>query len=317
MIRLADALRRKLGDPDARGQELDYECPKCSNGKKKLGVNLSRRVFNCFRCHWSGSLAALMESLGIDPMDVSGQAEAVVREKIKPHSTSLFLSIPGFVKIGTPGLTTSLTEADCLKFCRDRAKLNPVDVMRRGWGFSSDPWLAHRLVIPVKVEGKTVQYLARSMKPWVEPKEKSGPEAAGWWPKSEVAYGLDDVRHGDLVVLVEGVWDREAVVRAGCGPCVALLGTSAGPAVVGAIAQKKPECVVIMFDGDEPGEVGSVKLAAYLTRRKLPVYVARPPEGKDPDELEPGRIRTLIKDAEPAVPWLTRSAGQLTLWGNK
>jgi DNA primase len=83
---------------------------------------------------------------------------------------------------------------------------------------------------------------------------------------------------------------------------------------VGNLAQKRPKSVVIFFDGDEPGEIGSAKLAAYLTRRRLQVFVARPPEGKDPDELGALGIRRLIKDAEPAVPWLTRRAGQLELW---
>ena len=47
-------LREVLGDCYRSGEEHLFGCPKCGHHKKKLSVNVSKNVYKCWVCDWSG-----------------------------------------------------------------------------------------------------------------------------------------------------------------------------------------------------------------------------------------------------------------------
>lgn len=294
-------LTSKLGEPDHDGDELNYECPRsnCGSLKKKLGVNLRRMKFHCWRCGWGGWLRELCEYLAIDMKDAAFAPAPVEAPTARPAIPD---RIPGFHLIGSdPG---SEIEKDILALCKRRGRLTADQVKLRGWGWSDDPYLFGRMVIPVRMHGQLVQYIGRAVHDYIEPKEKPGPIGMGWWSKTEIIYGTDTLRPGDTNVLVEGLWDYEAVRRTDYG-VVDLMGTSLGDGALGAILSYRPSKLVLLFDGDDPGGLASVNIAQKIRERHFTeIYIARPPAGKDPDEVSALGLSKIIRDAVPYFSWL-------------
>ena len=54
-----------LGAPQIHNDEILYHCPKCGHHKKKLSVNLTKGVFKCWVCEFSGkNLLYLVKKFG-------------------------------------------------------------------------------------------------------------------------------------------------------------------------------------------------------------------------------------------------------------
>jgi hypothetical protein len=308
---LLSALEAKLGDSSPgsglENAEHNFECPKCSTGKKKLGINLAKKVFHCFRCHWSGHLGVLLKEVGIDLESVrefisTGPVVAAAdTAEAKPLPT-----IPGFKRIYGYRRQRGEVETDLIKYCEKRGQMTSDDVEDLHMGISSDPALVGRLIIPIREHDDVVNYLARSVYPWLGPKEISGPLWEGWKPRSEIFFGYNQLKMESNVVLVEGFWDWWALRRTSKSWVpVATLGAHLSPVVLGRILQKKPRRITVFLDGDDAGEEGTFQMVtALLKRRVREVYVARPPKGKDPDDLDEDKLMVAINTATPAGLWL-------------
>lgn len=299
MSKLLVALQQKMGDPDVEGDEYTFECPRCGHGKKKFGVNLNRMLFNCWHCHWGGRMRDLLDYLGIDLGDVVPRALPAQKE-VRQHTP---VEIPGFHPIGTD--PEADIERDILELCRRRGRLSEDQIRARGWGWSDEKYLWGRLIMPVRIHGQCVQYLARAVYDFVEPKEKVGPTGLGWWPKTDVLYGVDVKRSARTTVLVEGIWDYEAVKRAVPDRVLSLMGTQLGDVALGLVLSGRPERIVLLFDGDEAGARANVTVAEKIRKRHFTeIYIARPPKGLDPDDVEVGRLGGLVSGASPYFSWL-------------
>jgi len=315
-LSLLSALTSKLGEYDSNpvrdDGEYEFVCPRCpkQDGKRKLGVNVSRKVFNCFRCGWRGRLVDLLRALGINPLSLGPDlgirpvaASDTYGPKVRPDQ------IPGYTPLPEPDQPMSRIEQVAYDYCRERGLDDVGEVTSLRLGTSTEKDLAGRLVIPVFEDGRMAGYFARSLFDYLEPKDKVGPEYLGWAPKGELAYGLDLMRPGHVLVLVEGFWDWVRVRKVSRSlDSLALLGSNLGPVAAGKILARRPGRIVVMLDGDEAGERGTRKIVSELLvhRKFASVHVARPPVGKDPDELTAGTILALVNEAIPAVNWLIK-----------
>jgi DNA primase len=156
-----------------------------------------------------------------------------------------------------------------------------VDDLRR-WGVLWCPRGRHawRLIVPIVMDGATVQFQARSYR-GAEPKYRSGEigvDAAR--PMDACLFNLDAVGEGDDVILVEGWADvarRSVATRGGVAACgddaapgggvpVALLGSALTEAKAALLAAKRPRSVTVALDADAVGAGYAVAdgLAAYL-----------------------------------------------------
>lgn len=299
------ALQLKMGSCDQEGEEFIFECPRCSTGKKKLGVNLKRMLFNCFKCHWGGRVRDLLDYLGIEISDILPSKVSAQKEEVVPTPGE----IPGFRPVGTD--PEADIERAIVELCGRRGRLAEGQIRSRGWGWSEEKHLFGRLVMPVKVHGQLVQYLARAVYDFVEPKEKCGPTGLGWWPKTDVVYGFDALKNPSTLTFVEGIWDYEAVLRAGIwhGP-LSLMGTQIGDVALGTVLSLRPKRIILLFDGDEAGERATVTIAERVRKRHFTdIFVARPPAGKDPDDLKAVALHQLLEKPVPYFSWLLTKPG--------
>ncbi len=262
-------LLRKLGNFTTRkgGQEYIFTCPDCR--RPKLEVNLKKKVYYCFYCSKGGRLEP-----GKDNLAQGG-----------PHQALPMKTEP----VGIPGMV--------LKPLPDSFRGVPIDrMMAQGWCYSADFKLRNRLIIPIWENGKIVCYAARALK-GQEPKELYPPATVS--NKSSYLYGYDDVPMYETIVLVEGIFDCEAVRRAGFF-CMASLGSHLSGVQIGKILKKKPSGIILMYDGDLAGREGMFKAWKDLRERYAgpicPIWLT---EGMDPDDLDSGTMTRLIKMSQP------------------
>ena len=103
------------------------------------------------------------------------------------------------------------------------------------------------------------------------------------------------------VVLVEGIFDCEAVRRAGFASC-AIMGSSLSDTQVGKLLSKSPSKIILMLDGDKAGREGTVK--AYkklLLRTHTPITCIPLEDGVDPDDIPTDALKSLVGTAVRSV----------------
>lgn len=307
------ALSARLGQPTVRkgGAEYEFECPWCGHdhGKRKLGVNVRRAVYHCWRCHESGRLSDLLEDLNIE---LSFEVKAPLSQELGSGPTEAPANIPEFVPFSLMEKKWGTLANDAADYAAHRGRMTREALIRSGWGISTDPRWTNRLIVPLTAEGKLVSFFGRAVG-GEEPKEKGAPRSQGWWPRSEAPLGLDEVKERRPVVLVEGMWDRQAVLRSTSFECVALLGTSLSESALGRLMAKNPTTVTLCLDGDEAGRRATAAIVAQVVRRRFNAWfcVATVPDGADPDELTADDLeRVLDRDAVGATAWALQAAAR-------
>jgi DNA primase len=193
--------------------------------------------------------------------------------------------------------------------------ISPERAEQVGIGYS--PTYPLRFILPITYQNRIVHYLARAYDDSVQPKELS-PRITDhksqeywptrqWWPRRFVLYNYDSITPGGILVLTEGFFDCEAVLKSGV-PSIALLGSVLTESQAGLILQKNPSAIIIAADGDS-ASVGFVQkaLKQLYYRTPVPIKVADIPEGKDPDELSKEVLLDLIGKALFPSQWMVRA----------
>jgi len=156
--------------------------------------------------------------------------------------------------------------------------------------YAGQGFLHGRIVFPIhNSEGELIAYAGRSLE---------GTEPRYLFPvgfrKSAVIFNLHRAIGSAAsatwrAVVVEGFFDCLKVHQAGHGNVVALMGASLSDVQAMLLEQHFRE-LVLMLDGDESGRRASRMVAAQL-RGRLPLRIARVPEGRQPDQLSAPEIQ--------------------------
>ncbi len=166
--------------------------------------------------------------------------------------------------------------------------------------------LRNRVVFPVRDErGRVVGFGGRDLSGEAEtPKYVNSPETP-LYHKGSLLYGLDLARKNlreKPALLVEGYLDVVSLRGAGFSTAVAPLGTALTEEQAKLLGRfTRDHGVIVFFDGDSAGQSAALKALVPLINAGLPVKVASPPEGKDPDDLiresEAEAVTELLKQA--------------------
>jgi DNA primase len=278
-MNLIQKIASKLGAYTVRknGEEFTYACPRCHH--VKLEINPGKKLFHCFRCNYKGTLGQILKDLNIAPGIV-----LVVHSIEKP-------AVIETQEFKIPGYECGGLNAETIKFCQGRG-LSLRTFLESRWGISHDRQLKNRLIIPIIEDKVIVSYVARATN-GSQPKELSGPN------RSWHLYNIDEVKRDEPVVLVEGIFDCEAVRRAGFIAC-AIMGSSISDTQVGKLLAKAPSKIILMLDGDRAGLEGTVKAYKKLLKRThtpvAPLLLRDWDEriDKDPDEIPTELLKELI-----------------------
>ena len=282
MANLIQKLASKLGayTTRKRGEEVIFACPRCH--REKLEVNQHRELFNCFRRGYSGTLKKILDDLNIEPWKVIEVAsiKSPILVELQP------ITIPKFRPLL---LNISYGFASIYTFLKSKG-ISDYLAHSWGWGISDDLNLRGRLIIPILEDRLIMSYVARSVD-GREPKEISGPN------KSHFLYNLDGINEGDNVVLVEGIFDCEALRRLEL-KAAAVLGSNISDIQVGKVLAKRPKSITLVYDGDTAGREGTLKAFEKFHKRNAElIYCVWLPDDKDPDEMLSEDLRRMIMES--------------------
>jgi DNA primase len=262
---------------------------------------VEKNAFHCFSCKKRGNvldLVAAMEDCGvreaaekladwfnITSSDSSGAPQAAPAQS-KPETSR------GEEREQNKPLTFQLKGINLAHPFLASRGIDDVTAEMFGVGFFPGRGsMAGRVVIPIHNErGELLAYAGRSID-GTEPKYKL---PAGFHKSLELYNLHRAIKNNDqmMVVVVEGFFDCMKVTAAGW-PCVALMGSS--------LSQTQEDLLTthfqsawLLFDGDEAGRNATKECVERLVRRMF-VRVAELASGRQPDQMEPGEVRALLK----------------------
>ncbi len=163
-----------------------------------------------------------------------------------------------------------------------------------------------RIVFPIfDAHGSPVGFGGRKLPDGEGPKYKNTSDAAEYYSKSEVLYGLHwakaEAGRLDELVVCEGYTDVIGCHLVGIERAVATCGTALTPSharLIGRFAKR----VVLAFDADGAGQAAAERVYAWEEEFGLQFAVAALPEGADPGDLAgsaPDVLQRAITDARP------------------
>lgn len=163
-----------------------------------------------------------------------------------------------------------------------------------------------RIVFPIfDAQGSPVGFGGRKLPDGEGPKYKNTSDAAEYYSKSEVLYGLHwakaEAGRLDELVVCEGYTDVIGCHLVGIERAVATCGTALTPSharLIGRFAKR----VVLAFDADGAGQAAAERVYAWEEEFGLQFAVAALPQGTDPGDLAgsaPDVLQRAISDARP------------------
>jgi hypothetical protein len=182
-----------------------------------LGVNLRGRYFHCWLCGAGGDALQLVR-------DVEGLPFALAVERLERFQSVGAVEEPGHAPREYAGLLPAravpldvralpVPVEQYLRRRRfDRGIIGEYGLMWCG----ADGEYPLRLIVPVRVGGELVSWLAADVTGRAGRKYLDCPKDRALVHNKAVVYGIDDVADASLIVVVEGVTDRWRVGRRRC-----------------------------------------------------------------------------------------------------
>lgn len=191
--------------------------------------------------------------------------------------------------------------------------ISPAEAAGRGIGWVAGPDGGRLAVTVFDIEGRAVGQTLRRLEAGADRPERSGRVPPRWltspgFPAGQHLYNLDRawpaVRRGRCAVLVEGPFDALHLDRCGWPNALALLGNRVTGWHVDLLITVGAERLVLLLDNDHGGRLGSRWALEHDGRLDQFEVVDRRtslPRGRDPDELGPAELATLLGPARRAA----------------
>ena len=311
----------------ARGFELVGHCPFHDDKEPSFAVNPEKRVFNCFGCDAKGNVldfVMLKEGVGVR------KAAKLVMQWCGLNGTRGEADSNGAVTTSdpSPDVVSDSTGSESGNAQADAATCRPADgpetvnkplsfalklesehpyfsergilpgtVSYYGLGYSTRGIMKGRIAIPIHDEnGDLVAYAGR----WVGT-DDSIPESEGKYKlppnfqKQAVLYNLHRITaDAQALIIVEGFFSVFWLRQCGYPNVVALMGCSLSEFQKSLLCERFQKRWIFLFlDGVEAGREATRKITEELSPH-LWVKVIACPAGKQPDQLAPTEIQSLL-----------------------
>jgi len=286
------------------GHELQFSCPLCQDVKKRFYLNATSGAWICHRCEERGSgYDFCRKVLELDHFQSMRALKQASKEEKPAFVVRALDASPRADGIEMPEGIHLLKRTDVTSHEYPfwnylyRRGLDELTIRRHKIGYAIIGRYAYRVVVPVFTKRLLRTFVARSIVGGVEPKVLR-PEQNG--QQIPALFGIDDLK-SSTVFLVEGVFDA---MRIG-DHAVATLGTNLSPEQRDLLRQAGVHDVVLLWDGDDAGRIGSARVADQLSAAMFNVKVALLPPGQDPASASWETLISAIDQAEPNGSYLS------------
>ncbi|HDM43506.1 MAG TPA: DNA primase [Firmicutes bacterium] len=307
------------------GKRYRAICPFHQDTKPSLYIDPEKEMFHCFGCgaggdvfnfimlierlDFMGAMKLLAERAGITIgdiehkkgdkdrlMEIVGLArdfyEANLRRVSQNHPAKRFLNERGisdrWLEFGI-GYTGDKW-GGLVEFLNDKG-VSEEDGERAGIIYRDDSgvrdYLNKRLVFVISnLRGNAIALAGRGLA-GEEPKYLNTPNT-DIFHKGRVLYNLNralpKIKETRRAIVVEGYMDVIGLALVGVKEAVAPMGTALTSEQAQLIS-RYADIVYLLFDGDDAGERATIRSLPALFAQDVEVFVVRPPDGLDPDEL--------------------------------
>ena len=316
-------------DEHGTGDQIKIICPFHNDHKPSCGVNLEKQVYNCFACGAGGNALDFVAHMeGLDPNNTSELRKAALvaadtfgidealqrpangRAKSKGKAASSAKSVKAKakragkskrsessakdkpVKPSNQPLTFELKLDNKHPFIADRGYKKKL-VKSFGIGFANKGIMKERICFPIhNAKGELIAYSGR----WASdelPEDVPRYLLPKGFEKSKVLYNLHRIleKGSDTVVIVEGFWSVLRLHSEGI-PCVSTFGDSVSEAQAELLVKHGVKNVILIYDGDEGGRVGTGSSLPILAERLFVKTIALE-DGIKPDTMSEDIIAAL------------------------
>jgi len=263
--------------------------PLCRDRSNHLGIRLRDGRYKCWICGIHGEFKSLLRRFGESP---SAAADI---------SNSIYFADKTSEYIYTHKITGKLEDL-MRDFKSPISKEHRIYLENRG--YPADKWekkyslmsadhigdQKFRLIIPCKMEGRTVGFIGRDTTGKSQLKYKTSPESHNLLPRREWIFNSDSVK--DCAIIVEGCMDA---MNLGDGS-IALFSTSFTQKQVESIIKMNLNRCFVMFDGESTAIEQAYRLAYELSPFIKLTEVLELPEDKDPGDLTESDVRALRRE---------------------
>jgi DNA primase len=322
-LKFQDVLSHYGIAPHGAGDQIKVICPFHDDNKPSCGVNIVKHVYNCFACDAGGNALDFIAHMeGLDPSKTTdlrkaafiaaetfgidqalerpanGRAKAKTdrsAEPVKAKTKKTGQSKPPQkaekdkpVKPSNQPLTFELKldhKHPFIKARQEQIGFKKKLVKQFGVGFANKGMMKDRICFPIhNDQGELIAYSGR----WASddlPEDVPRYLLPKGFEKSKVLYNLHRVleQGSETVVIVEGFWSVMRLHDAGI-PCVSTFGDSLSEAQAYLLFEHGFEKVILIYDGDEGGRIGTASSLPILSEG-LFVKMVMLEEGIKPDTM--------------------------------
>lgn len=260
---------------------INTDCPQCSPNSKhfRLGWNLRGGYFSCWSC---GKLPTLSTLQALTNLPIK-----TIRETIGGLEKSDFYENqrpPG--KLELPASIGGLLPAHISYLFKRGFNIHELETLWKIRGIDwTNPKLAWRIFIPIKLDGETISWTTRSVDNKNPRRYITANAEQEKFPAKQILYGVDYCQHS--IIICEGPLD---VWKIGLG-AVATMGTAYTKAQM--LMASRFTNRFICFDNDKPGQEAAQKLCKDLMMFPGTTKNVILSSGKDPGEADKDEIQQL------------------------
>ena len=279
---------------------IGLQCPFCDDHSNHLGIKLKTYLFKCWRCgpkSASETLSAITgEDIGICKrmmLHLYGHTKSIpfyFPEKGTEKQRRVSEIIRGGAVAKLPPEATSRFPELHKNYLRSR-NFPPLRTIRKYKlkAVHSVGKYMFRIIIPVIMFGRIVNYTARDVTGTQEPKYMNADSLDVALPRKQCIFNYDTISPGSDAIIVEGPMDA---MRLGDGACC-FFGVSYTPEQLLLMKKKKIRKLFIIFDSDQTGQRTARDLAVTLSPMVQYTEKILLTKIKDPGELTPEQARLL------------------------
>lgn len=263
---------------------VNIRCPLCGDHSNHGGFHLAGGYYHCWRCGGSSEAWVVKQLLRVSYPEAVRTVEVYSGTRTK--QSRRVEKKPFFV----PGTEMERRHRRYL----EQRGFDDLEIERKygvlGTGRTGE--LAHRIVIPVILEGEVVTWQARTILDGAQPKYMACPNDVAKTPIKEVLYNLDNCRKR-RVIAVEGVTD---VWNVG-DDCFATFGVATTKKQADLIADRFDE-LYILFDNEPEAQKRADAFAHSLAFVDVSVEVVVLDSDSDPGSADRRLIEEMKDELE-------------------
>ena len=255
---------------------IEIQCVFCDDPSAHLGISPEMK-FNCWRCGEKGTVLYLLQVIegGVSEAQINTMIKKYqleeLPEKVERNEAKGPLKIPGSKELGQIHWNYLV-----------KRNFSPTNIrekydVRAGSLYGK---FKYRLIIPVRMNGRIVNYVGRDVTNKMNLPYKNCPNEEAIIPIKNCLYNYDEIKENCFIV--EGIFDVWRMQDA-----VALFGIEWTTTQLNLLKEKNFERIWIMFDGEPLAFEKANKLGETLDMNGVgkEIQVVELDEGRDPANL--------------------------------